>query len=45
MNTQWFMADLQSDINRDGLVNSIDFSFMNRNWGKQGNDSDRQRVR
>ena len=30
----WFTADATADINKDGIVNSIDFSLMNANWGK-----------
>ena len=33
MNSQWFTSNPQSDINADGIVNSIDFGLMNRNWG------------
>jgi hypothetical protein len=34
MNSQWFTANPQSDINGDGLVNSIDFGLMNAQWGQ-----------
>jgi len=27
-----FSDDIQSDLNADGLVNTIDFSLMNQNW-------------
>ena len=30
----WFTADATADINADGIVNSIDFSLMNANWGR-----------
>ena len=30
----WFSADAIADLNKDGIVNSIDFSLLNRNWGK-----------
>ena len=29
----WFPASQPSDINLDGVVNSIDFSLLNANWG------------
>ncbi|MBI4132957.1 MAG: hypothetical protein HY473_02640 [Candidatus Sungbacteria bacterium] len=33
---QWFTNNQTADINRDGVVNSIDFSWLNRNWGRSG---------
>ncbi|TSC68141.1 MAG: fibronectin type III domain-containing protein, partial [Parcubacteria group bacterium Gr01-1014_66] len=30
----WFTPSQPSDINLDGVVNSIDFSLLNANWGK-----------
>ena len=33
MNSAWFTSDMTADINKDGLVNSIDFGILNRNWG------------
>ena len=33
MNTVWFTADATADLNTDGIVNSLDFGLMNRNWG------------
>jgi len=30
----WFTASQPSDINLDGVVNSIDFSLLNANWGR-----------
>jgi len=30
----WFTNDATADINIDGIVNSIDFSLMNANWGR-----------
>jgi hypothetical protein len=32
MNTAWGTADPVADINKDGTVNSIDWSIMNSNW-------------
>ena len=32
MLSKWGTADPDADFNEDGLVNTIDFSFMNRNW-------------
>ncbi|MBI3305423.1 hypothetical protein HYZ80_03835 [Candidatus Parcubacteria bacterium] len=36
MSPNWFTNSQTSDINRDGVVNSIDFSLLNRNWGRGG---------
>jgi len=32
MLSKWGTADVSADFNEDGIVNTIDFSFMNRNW-------------
>jgi hypothetical protein len=36
MRTQWGTNNLTSDVNRDGVVNSIDFSYLNKNWMQIG---------
>jgi hypothetical protein len=36
MQSVWFTGDAIADVNRDGVVNSVDFSIMNGNWGKTG---------
>jgi len=36
MKTDWGTANSRSDINRDGNVNSIDFSYLNKNWAMTG---------
>jgi hypothetical protein len=32
MNSKWGMADPIADINKDGAVNSLDFSYVSNNW-------------
>jgi len=34
MANAWFTNDAVADINADGIVNSIDFSLLNANWGR-----------
>jgi len=34
--SKWGTNDVNADFNEDGIVNTIDFSFMNRNWLKTG---------
>ena len=34
MKARWFSNDASADINGDGIVNSIDFGLVNKNWGK-----------
>ena len=34
MKDRWFTDDASADINGDGVVNSIDFGLLNRNWNK-----------
>ncbi len=36
MADNWQTGDSDADFNEDGIVNTIDFSFMNRNWGASG---------
>jgi hypothetical protein len=36
MTAHWLTNDPIADINRDGVVNSIDFAILNSNWGKMG---------
>jgi len=36
MNSVWSTDDPIADINRDGIVNTIDFAILNGNWGKTG---------
>lgn len=34
MNGKWQTADPLADINRDGVVNTLDFTYLSRNYGK-----------
>ena len=34
LESRWFSNDSVADINGDGVVNSIDFGLLNRNWNK-----------
>lgn len=34
MRDRWFTDDASADINGDGIVNSVDFGLLNRNWNK-----------
>ena len=34
MNSAWLTNNATSDLNKDGIVNSLDFSLMNSNWLK-----------
>lgn len=34
--SRWFTSDVATDMNIDNIINSMDFGFMNINWGKQG---------
>lgn len=36
MSPAWGTNDALADINNDGLVNSLDFGIMNKNWGQVG---------
>jgi hypothetical protein len=36
MQSVWGTGDPIADINRDGVVNTIDFAILNGNWGKAG---------
>ncbi len=36
MNTKWYQSDAIADLNKDGIVNALDFSLMNKNWQKSG---------
>jgi hypothetical protein len=36
MESLWGTNDPIADINRDGIVNSIDFAILNANWGQVG---------
>jgi hypothetical protein len=36
MNTKWYVSDATSDLNRDGIVNALDFSLLNKNWQMSG---------
>ena len=37
MSPAWGTNNALADINDDGLVNSLDFGLMNKNWGQAGN--------
>ncbi|PJE64649.1 MAG: hypothetical protein COU90_02295 [Candidatus Ryanbacteria bacterium CG10_big_fil_rev_8_21_14_0_10_43_42] len=32
---RWFSGDPIADINGDGIVNSVDFGLLNKNWNKK----------
>lgn len=34
MNSKWNTDDTRADLNEDGIVNTLDWSFVNKNWGK-----------
>jgi fibronectin type 3 domain-containing protein len=34
LNTSWGTADALTDLNKDGTVNSLDFTFMSKNFGR-----------
>jgi hypothetical protein len=36
MNGKWFQSDAVADLNKDGIVNALDFSLLNKNWMRQG---------
>ena len=36
MLANWFTSNTSSDLNEDGITNSLDLSWLNRNWGQVG---------
>jgi hypothetical protein len=36
MNLKWYLSDPVADLNKDGIVNALDFSLLNKNWQKSG---------
>jgi hypothetical protein len=36
MNSRWYTSDATADLNKDGLVNTLDYSLLNRNWQASG---------
>ncbi len=36
MVSQWYTADFVADINQDGQVNTLDWHYLNKNWGFTG---------
>jgi hypothetical protein len=36
MNSVWNTSDTKADLNKDGKVNTLDFSMMVKNWTPTG---------